>query len=379
MASPDQSSYTSLVLYDQSAYTLLSKAIADAATKLPGWNPQSGSLELTLLESFCLLLDELIFTANRLPDGVMEVLMATFGIVRDLGIAPQTSITIEAIDTTGYEIPAGVQFRLDDGSGNSITFTTSEAGVITTGSSSVVVQAVGSANTDRWNGTPVNTPLVLLSSIAIIDTGKTAATVSGGASPETDNEWRDRAVQLLASLSSVLVLPDHFTTKALSYPAVFRAKTRDNWNVSASAAGHVTVAVADSVGAPLGGTAKTVLQGQLDAQAMAALQVHVVDADYNNVDVNVSVVTLPNESLSGVSDAVEAAISAYLSPVSWTWGSTVRLYEVASVVDRVPGVDYVASIEIAISGDTPAASDVELSGPFPLVDAGSVNVTVAAP
>jgi uncharacterized phage protein gp47/JayE len=379
LPSPDQSTYTSLVLYDRSGYELVQRAVTDASTKLPGFVPSMGKLEMVLLESLALITDELIFTANRLPDGVMEVLMSNFGIVRDLGVPPQTTITITVIDTTGYEIPSGVQFRLDDGSGNSITFTTTAAGVVAPGSTTVVVPATGSANTDIYNGTPIGTDLVPLSPVAIIDSAKLATIVSGGAGPETDNEWRDRAVQLFASLSSVLVLPSHFTARALVDPGVARAFTKDNWNVTASAAGHVTVAVADSTGLALSGGAKTALQNEMDALALAALTVHVVDPDYNTVDVTMTVVTKPGESTATVQAAVNAALTAYLSPTKWGWGATVRIYELVSVADQVNGVDYVSTVTSRLSGGTLAATDVTLVGPFPLVLAGTINVTATAP
>ncbi len=376
MPSPDQSSYNSLRLYDKSAYDLLATALTDAALKLPGFAPKVGTLEMAILEAQALIGSETIFAANRIPDGVFEILMGYFGIIRDLGVPPETTIEITAVDTTGYAIPAGVQFRYDDGAGNVIEFITDEAGIIGIGASSVTVPATATSNTDAFNGTPSGTPVTLISPISFIDSAELASVISGGAGVESDDEWRDRAVQILSTLTTVLVLATHFTARALADPAVYRAFTRDNWNVSTSAAGHVTVAVADSAGQPLSSGAKTALQTTLDDLALAALTVHVVDPNYNDIDVTVTAVAKTGYSTSAVEDAITQALEQYLSPTTWEWGGTVRLYELVSVIDQVDGVSYVDTVEAAISGDTLAAADVTLTGPFPLVTAGDIVVTV---
>lgn len=376
MPSPDQSSYNGLTLYDRTAAEIMTQAVLDATAKLPNWQAHPGKLDTALMEILAVEASEMIYAINRLPDGIMENLIQFFGIERLLGNPPTSTVTLTAVNTTGYALPAGIQLRLDSDVGT-LDFVTTAPLSIAGGSLNGTVEMVGLANTDDFNGLAAGASLVLVSPIAALESAVTASVISGGAGPETDNEWRTRTLQLLQSLSSVLVLPDHFSLKALtSGLGVGRAKTKDNWNVSSSATGHVTVAVADDTGTALGATPKANILSLLDSLAYAALQVHVVDPDINQVDVVVSAVAKTGYVASTVQASVAAAINSYLSPASWGWGETVRINELISLVDQVDGVDYVSSVSICLHGGSPAASNLTLTGPFPLADAADVLVSV---
>lgn len=381
MPSPDQSTYSSLVLYDKSAYDIIQQALLDASVKLGNFAPKVGTLEMALLESLALQVSEMIFAINRLPDGVMEVLMGNFGIVRLLGAPPQAQILITAVDTVGYAIPAGLQFRLDDGGGNSIVFLSDSPTAIAPGSLSVSVNATATTNTDLFNANPIGTSVAVISPTTFINFAQLNSVVSGGAGPETDDAWRSRVVSLLQSLSSVLVLADHFTNFALDDPSVYRAFTKDNYNVTTSAEGHVTVAVADSSGDALSTPAKTSLQDAMQARALASLTVHVVDPNFNEIDVTVAVTSKPGFSTTVVQASITDALNNYLSPITWQWDATVRINELISLVDQVTGVDYVQEngITAAIHGNSLDVIDVPLVGPFPLVTPGTISVSVTAP
>jgi hypothetical protein len=232
--------------------------------------------------------------------------------------------------------------------------------------------AAAMRDTDEANSTPAGTVLTPVAPLTYVESAVLATPVVGGAGPETPDQWRARAVNVLARLVSTLVLPDHFTARALEDPAVYRATTVDNWNINATAYGHVTVAVLGP-GATVVPTAdKTALQTAMEAQALANLAVHVVDATLTPVAVTVTVHRLRGFTTAAVVANVTAALAAYLSADAWPFASTVRRFELIATIDRAAGVDYVDTMT------TPAA-DIPLGGVGPLATLGAVAVTVIDP
>lgn len=147
--------------------------------------------------------------------------------------------------------------------------------------------------------------------------------------------------------------------------------TNSTGGAPGSRTGHVSVAVAGPDGAPVAAADKAALDTALEAQAFAALNIHIVDAQVNTQDVAVTVVREPTALAADVSTAVEAALRSYLNPNVWPFAGRVFRNELVSLLDAVPGVARVGEI-------TPAG-DVTLRGVAPLVKAGTVAVTVQAP
>ncbi len=375
MPSPDQSGYTTLILHDKSPYEILQTAITNAQL-VSDWVPRSGDPLMAVAESISVAVSETIFAINRLPDAIMEVQMANFGIVRELGTPPSGTVEITVIGTTGYSIGAGTQFRLGDAS-NSIFLVTDSPATIAPGANQTTVAVTGLKNTSEWNGTPEGTSLALISPVPFIQSATLASDLSGGEGPESDDEWRSRGVQLFRSLNASLVLPDQFSAKALTYPGVERATTKDLWDgvEDEAAEGHVTVAVADSAGAALSSGDKTALQALLDSQSVAGLTVTVVDPTFNEVKVTTTVVAKPGYTTIDVQTSVTTALQEYLSPATWGWGDTVYINELISLIDQVDGVQRVASVTAALAADSLSTSDVVLEGTFPLVESGTILVT----
>ena len=379
MSSPDGIMYNSLLLYDRDPYSIVKAAILDAQSKFSAFNPAVGSLELALLDSLSLIASELVFAINRQPDQIMHDVMSTFGIARDLGTPPDVNINLNTIDSTGWEFPAGLVFRMYDGAGNSIDFETTAPASVPVNVSFALIPATATTNTDIFNGIAGGAALTVITPTSGISFALTQNAVSGGASPETDNEWRDRAAQKIAGLSAVCVLPEHFTLKALENASVYRAYTRDNWNVTVSATGHVTVGVADSAGGPLSTQQMSDLEDELESFALASLTVHVVEPNWNVIDTETIVTAKSGYSQAAVEDAISDMLFEYLSAKTWDWGDTVRINELISKVDQIEGVDYVESVEATIAGGTMGPTDVTLVGPLPLVRSGSHTITVNLP
>ncbi len=87
------------------------------------------------------------------------------------------------------------------------------------------------------------------------------------------------------------------------------------------------------------------------------------------MDITVEIVPVAGYTSTAVISAVETRLNEYLSVYNWDWAGTVRRNELISIIDQVPGVDYVAAL-------TSPASDITLSGVDTLVSAGTLDVSV---
>lgn len=371
MPSPDLRQYSDLILYDADPIDLVERARADAAVKLPGWVPREGNTELVLIEAIALEVAELVFAVNRLPGSIVEVLLRLYGITRSLGTPPEAELLVTLSDTLGHTVPIGTRFRLDVPGSDPVIFTLDVGLVVAPGGSSGTVTATGTTNTEAANGTPAATPLTLLDAVPFVEGAVLATEPGGGTGPESESEWRDRGVEMFARLVSTLVLPEHFTSEVLTNPDVYRATTIDNWNVSVAANGHVTVAVLGEGGVALSAGRKTELETDLEAKALANLDVHVIDPVITDVAVTVTVRRLPGFTDAAVQTNVAAVLAAYLNPDQWPWSGVVRRNELIARIDGAAGVDYVETLTVP-------AADLPLVGVAPLADIGAVSVTVTS-
>jgi uncharacterized phage protein gp47/JayE len=369
VTSPDLQGYVDLELYDTTPGVLVDRALLDAETKLPDWQPRDGNTEVVLLEALAVIASELGYAINRVPSAVLDGLLVLYGVTRSEGTAATATATFTLTAAIGYVLPAGTMVRLGlGGELEPLDFTT-DADIALTAGTTVTVAVTATRPTDDANGTPAGTTLVLVTAVPEVDSAILATDVAGGAGPEDDVTYRNRGAQRLRRLVSTLVLPEHFTADALDTVGVFRALTLDNTNVDTTAAGHVTVAVLAQDGALVPAATKTDLEALLDSRAQANLAVHVVDPTITAVAVTVTVNALAGYDSATVTTNITALLDDYLNPDTWAWSGTVRRNELIARIDLAEGVDYVVTL------DAPAA-DVALAGVAPLADLGTVTVTV---
>lgn len=373
MASPDIRRYVDLTLLDKDPQDVFEAALLELKTNLPEWIPREGNIEVLLLEALAMEVAEAIFTINRLPSGIVEVLLQLFGILRDSGAPPKVNLRFTVVNGLGYSIPAGVQAALTIPGGVApVVFTTDAELVIPPGNTSGVVSATGDRFTDEANNALPNTVLELLDSILYVDTVTLDSIITGGRSPETDDNYFSRAMNRFSRLQDTLVLPKHFVAYALEQPDFYRAYAIDNWNGSTGVPGdhpgHITVAVYGN-GTPATSQQKSDLEAAMEQITMANLSVHVIDPTITQVDVTATVKAFPGYVAAEVKSAVEQALTDYLNPMQWGWGAVVRRNELIALISNVEGVDYVDTLSVP-------ANDVTLSGYAPLADAGVLTITV---
>jgi uncharacterized phage protein gp47/JayE len=378
MPSPDLTAYVDLRPYDLSDQDIVDAALAALQLNLPGWIPREGNTEVLILESLALETAEAIVAINRLPGAVVQAVMLLAGVSRDYGAAPIASATFTMGDASGYTIPAGTRLYLPMEDGSTVTFLIEPPGLtIPPGESSGTCSIIGDVFTAAANGTPIGAAVVMADPVPFVDGVVLASAVADGRDPETDAQWRDRGVERLSRLSDALVVPRHFEAAALETEGVARAVGIDLWDPTQSGSnpgdnpGHMTVAVLGENGADLSTEAKDALQVTMEDQAVAVLDVHVIDVSLDTVALTADVHLTAGADAAATTAAVESALRAYVNPLTWAWGGTIRRNELISLVDQVGGVDYV--IDVSIGG---ASGDYTITGPATLPTAGTVAITV---
>jgi uncharacterized phage protein gp47/JayE len=374
--SPVASPYLDLRIYDKDAQDVFEAAIVNLQTYLPEWTPREGHTEVMLLETLALEVAEQIFAINRIPGAIMEILLRLYGVERDTGTPPTTTLLFTASDDVGHTIPTGTRAALTlGGDADPLTFTTTEPAVIAPGDFTGAAGAAPDTHTTPPHGTPAGTLLDLIDSVIFLERVELSSNVVGGAEAEDDQAWFTRGKLRLSRLVETLVLPRHFMAAALEDPLVTRAFAVDQYDPATGPApgdnpGHITVAVYGD-GGTLTGPQKTTLEGTLSAQAQANLAVHVVDPTLTTVDVTATLLAKEGADTAVVQAAAEEALAAYISPEGWPWTETVYRFELVSLLDQVEGVERVVSLTVP-------AADTALGGVAPLAILDTATITVTA-
>lgn len=375
MANPDITPYTELAIYDKNPQDIVDAALITLQSRLPEWVPAPTNLEMALLEAFALEVAEAIFSINRLPGVMIEILLKLYGIEKDAGQPPSNTLTFTMADNSGYTIPAGTEVSMPISDTESVSFFTDSVLVIAPSSTTGTIGATAVENLTTANGVVSTTVCQLISPVQSVDSVVTASTTANGVAPESMTDWLTRGVQRLQRLSDTLVLPDHFAQSALEQTYVVRANGVDNFNsdlgtgVPGDHPGHITVVVYGS-GAVVSSPNKTALQALLSSQAIANLGVHITDPTITSVPVTATVKKIASYDTTTVQNAIISAVQVYLSPDSWQWSGTVRVNELIALISTVEGVDYVTTLT------APAANVVISATGLALVNAGAVTITM---
>lgn len=348
---PDVTGYTDLRIFDRTEQQIFDNALQMLRVNLPELTPREGHTEVRLLESGAIEAAEMIVAANRLPGALLETLLRIMSIYKDYGVAATADATVVCADSMGHQIPAGTRMVVAGNDGTAIVMLVRPPGVdIPPGSTSGPVSLISELYTDLANGVPAGTALGLVSPLPFIDSITLTTPVTGGRDPESDDDWRDRGVNRLSRLTDVLILPRHFLAAAMEAAPVARAVVVDNTDPGVAGTGntpgHVTVAVLGDGGAAVATADKNDLQATLQDAAYSQLVVHVVDVTVTTLTIAVQVHLTDATDPAAVTASVRTALINYLDPLAWTGGSTIRRYELVSLVDQVAGVDYVNTLTI---------------------------------
>lgn len=348
-------------------------AVAHLKTMLPEASIAPASTEAHLIESLAIMIGPIMSAHQVLPSRVVDHLMTLYGLERYPGYRAEGKVRVTVNPTaTEVRIPSGTVLRHYLASSNELReYRTVEDLLILpaesiTGEVRVEATSVGTEH----NGLPVGAGLDAVDSYFIdIDRFEISESPRGGEGPESNESWWERSRAQLERQVSTLVVPDQFRSAALTRGEVNRAYVLDLYNPAAptvEAPGHVTLAVTDSEGLPLTPRERPALEAWLQDQAMASLQVHVIDATYTTINPTVVVEAAPGATLSVVEAAVREQLARWLSPTTWEWWPEITPYDFVAALDDVAGVARVITVPQKIT----------LTGKAPLPTLGTVTVTV---
>jgi len=371
MASPDVSSYVDLTVYDDNPVEVLNTILKSGRGNLPVWRPEAGQIEVVLAEAIANRSSELAADINRLPAATTEVLLQLFGLTRSDGV--KATATIDVTMFSSDTLSAGTEFLYYDAStARSYRFVLDADFTGTSGSGlAVTAQAVGTAyNLSGATGSSLS----LLTGSDSFQSATFATDPSGGLNAETDNEYFDRGVALLASYTTASTTATQiksFVSSNKSYANRVEVYNRRRYRDRDTTAtdygnhdGYALVAVGGNVSTAASATAQVPvstsnlsdLYDSLTARVASGVTIDVMSAELASVSVTATVVKTSGAVASTVKTAVENAIKAYFDPNVWDWSAnTVRKNELISLIDGISGVDYVSSL--TLDGQTLIGTD----------------------
>ncbi len=212
---------------------------------------------------------------------------------------------------------------------------------------------------------------------------------AGGAAAETVAHASGRADSLVKISQRAVTLAD-YERLARQTPGTHVARVTARANLHPSfpclkAPGMITVIVLpflpQSRPTPTPGLLATV-GAYLRRRRIVGTRVEVVGPTYLEVSVRAHVRSLQGANTAALQNAVVAALDRFLDPLvggpdgsGWPFGRDVYRSEVMRIIDEVPGVDYVASLELIGNDGQPQCGNVCLSSTW-LVAAGTHQITV---
>lgn len=351
---------------------LVNTAIAHAQNALPEWQPRESNTEVVLLESLALIMGVEALALQVVPSHIVEQLMGLYGVVRHSGFLAEGRAQFQVAASAPLQsIPKGTRLRYSlEETEETVDFLTIEAIEIVTTETlfgSVAIEAEESGI--ESNGIPAGAALEVVDALPFVDEAIVSLATTGGETDEDDESFNLRAAAILSRMNSTLVIPDNFTSAALSDPRVSRALTLDLYNPEGvpktPVAGHVTVAVLGDGGNPLSDTIMTEISEELEYQALASLNTHVIPPTLTTVNITCTV-KRANGYLADVAIAdIEEGLRAWLDPNAWDWSPVVEQNAIIGKLYELPSV---ASV-VSVNASTP------LPGDAPLPVLGTVTVT----
>lgn len=374
--SPDLRAYVDLTVFDREPEDIFEVWRTEVQTRIPGYEPVETNTEVVVAEALALELAEEVFAINRLPSATIEGVLRLFGVLRDDGAAPTTTMTFRLGDTAGHTIPAGTRAALILADGlEPVVFATDFDLVVPAGASTGTAAATGDRLTADANGYPVGTLLELLDAVSFAESVTLGSQPADGRDAEDQQAWLSRGITRFARLSATVSGRRQFEDFALER-GIYRAYAVDLYDptrvgVPGDFPGHVTLAVYGQNDVTITPGAKAELRGALDPVSAPHLIKHIVDPTVTAVDVTATVSRRPGFDDTQVAANAEKALREHLSPNNWPWAPVVRRTKLITTLAAVEGVADVASVTVP-------AADVALPGVANLTRPGTVTVVVVA-
>lgn len=360
--------------------TEILQALVDAH---PGFVAREAHLEVTLLEVVARVVSETRYLFNLIPDTIFQYFgESLLGLAPVSGAPPVAFTDWVMLDSAGYTIPAGTHVAYQVTGDTLRVFATTEERTVDPGFTTafnVPIQAIAEGTVN--NGLAAG-ELQLVDSLAYVSSVTATTATSGGADAETSAEYLSRLSDEMQLLTPRFVLAKDAAILARRVPGVYRAVAIDNYDPVTETFDNekmITVSVVGEDGLALGDPVKAAVEAYLESLREVNFIVHVIDPSYTEINVNFVVVANEGYDLVDLESRATQAVASYLSPARWaggdetppTWKAShnvVRYLEVAEVLNRVAGVDYVQSLTL---NGSPA--DVAMADVAALTSVGTIN------
>jgi Baseplate J-like protein len=372
--------------------------VAHMQTAFPGWEAAEGNLESWLARWWAIAKVDLAELAADVPVEIFRKFGEEIIGIPSVAAAPATGVTTwTMVDNAGYTVSAGTAVSIALSGSESFDFVTLSDFTVPPGSTVTATGAVAiEAIVPGSDANLLSADPTLVNAITGVKSIALEGTTSGGVDAEDASAYLDRLVAELRLLTPRPILPNDVATLARRVPGVARALPLDGYDPVAATYGHermVTVAVMDENGLPCDAATKAEVDALLEDMRELNFVFEVIDpkATANNtikVSTTVQAVRVADLDVAGLQASISATISNYLSALNWgrspfdgdegIWieQTTVRRFELLTLVDSVEGVDYVTALTLARQSGTLGTTDVVLDGPAGVPAPGTITVTV---
>lgn len=374
---------------------LLEAVYDDMAEQFPGWEAAPGSPESFLLRS---IVYRLIVPVAQAAVTVGGQLFFEFG-TQIVNLAPQEALSASVlstwtmIDDAGYTIPKDAEVDIAVSGDQAVGFRVAEEVGVAPGATETaegeveLVALVPGAEGNGLSGEALSVEAFsFIASIALEDE------TAGGQDAEDPLAYLARLSATLQTLGPHPIIARDVETLARNTTGVARATTLDlfdpdnddpddpdTWDSEK----HCSVAVTDEDGEACTTPVKDAVLADLQAKRETNFVFHVLDADYNEIDAEFSVVPLAGFAQEGVDALVALRLAAFLSPAEWgldaqrspgSWINrrTIRFQELVTLVNETQGCDYYELLEFGPASGPLATDDLEMTGAAPLPRPGSI-------
>lgn len=349
------------------------ESLAALQAAFPSLVLRNGAVEVVLVEAVAQAVAAVTNAANETRAAAEEDWLSRYlGVPRRPGVSAVGEILVTFNGPTTTTLPAGTAFLLAD-YGVEVATT---AEVVLSAATSAVLQVASVSPTTLLNGVGPGAALDVLDVIPDVSTVAVSSAFTGGADPESDAVYVERAKQALAVTTTALGVPapyeafcrlDGRVSNALCIPAWDGTGTAPDPSSGGTNGNHVTMVVY-GFGGVLASAVRAELAAAMEPRSYVGVTVNVLDPLITTVPVTCSVKAMPGFDAAEVQAAVGEAVRAYLKPETWAMGSDLVKNALLDRITSIPQVDYVVSLA------APAA-DVVIPANG-LVTAGAVTVSV---
>ena len=396
----DFSNYINLRSFDVSPTEIYLDAIDYARLVLPEFQLRQGTPEDAIMQAVSYVSALNVAAINRLPDRLMSGILGMLGVQIDDGTQALIDVEFTGIDYDGTSIPQGTLVRYDYeflGRQDSVYFETIEEGVIDpvtyTGSEPLPSVVVECRALDVGEILPLTAGLAVTidSPTSNILEATIDAIVSRGTNQEVSEDYLNRAVKYLGSLSSSFARATQVDGFVLAdfVGTVSRCKTYDLTNHASGMqwsdpdeTGYITVFVY-GINAQLTTDEKLDVLVAIQDRTVAGLEVVVADVNEVSLSMEISATFSSDFDTAVVESNIKSVLSNYFSPMNYRFTDKIRKSEFISIASSVPGVIYVESLDVAVESGSASITvdgdvDFTLKGTLPALPVADITTTLTS-